>query len=270
MKHTRRPLTAWANRSRRAAIAVAAVVVTASVLGLPHAAAAATAATSTLSATESSAITPAPAPRPLPLQMKRVGSCQQLITVTGNKLGATAGVLRVFEKVNGVWIQRLSANAWLGKRGLIDGTKRREGSKTTPTGMWRMPDLVFGTHPHAPAGTGMAYRRMTWKSWWSSRRGKTYNKWVESQYWTGEHISRSPKAYEFAVSTGYNASPNPSVYGRGTGIFIHVKGSGLTAGCVSVSRGDMIRVCKVLNNKKRPCVAVGTLRRGASTSIWAY
>ena len=276
MKRAAHRFIARASRTLIAGIAFAVVVAIGSTLAGPRVADATTVPTGTPAAVESSATTPAPAPapapkpKPVPLQMARIGSTQQLVTVTGNRLGSTTGILRVFEKVDGVWIQRFSAAARFGKRGLIDGTKRREGSLTTPTGMWRMGSYVFGTHAAPPTGTSMAYRRMTWKSWWSSRRGKTYNTWVESRYWTGEHISRSPKAYEFAVSTGYNALPNTSVFGRGSGIFIHVMGSGLTAGCVSVSRGDMVRICRVLNNKKKPCIVIGTLKRGSSTSIWAY
>ena len=274
MKRAADRFIARASRTLVAVTALAAVLAIGVMLAAPRVAAATTVPTTTPAAAESSATTPAPAPKPkpvpVPLQMARIGSTQQLITVTGDRLGSTTGILRVFEKVDGVWIQRFSAAARFGKRGLIDGTKRREGSLTTPTGMWRMGSFVFGTHEAPPVGTSMAYRRMTWKSWWSSRRGKTYNTWVESRYWTGEHISRSPKAYEFAVSTGYNALPNTSVFGRGSGIFIHVMGSGLTAGCVAVSRGDMIRICRVLNNEKKPCVVIGTLKRGSPTSIWAY
>jgi L,D-peptidoglycan transpeptidase YkuD (ErfK/YbiS/YcfS/YnhG family) len=116
----------------------------------------------------------------------------------------------------------------------------------------------------------MHYRKLTWNTWWSSRRGATYNIWVKARRWTGEHIGGSPTAYEFAVSTGYNALPNASVYGRGTGIFLHVRGKGLTAGCVAVSRTNMIRICKLLVRKKHPYFAIGTLEAGEPTSIWAY
>ena len=38
----------------------------------------------------------------------------------------------------------------------------------------------------------------------------------------GEHLINYTRTYEYALSTGYNAKPNTSVYGRGTGIFLHV------------------------------------------------
>jgi L,D-peptidoglycan transpeptidase YkuD (ErfK/YbiS/YcfS/YnhG family) len=207
---------------------------------------------------------------PLPSQMATTDGCSQLIVVTAGKLGDTTGTLQVFDKTGDTWVLKLTVVARLGKHGVIDGLKRKAGDNATPTGIWTMPDYVFGTHAHAPTGTKMRYRRMDAKSWWSSKRGATYNTWVEARSWTGEHIALSPKAYEFAVSTGYNAAPNTSVFGRGTGIFLHVGHPGLTAGCVEIARADMIRVCQLLDRTKHPHFAIGTLQRGTTTSIWAY
>lgn len=238
------------------------------VAATPIRALAAAAATGTPPAEESSTTTPVPLP--LPLQMADIGDARQLLIATAPKLGDTTGILQVFDLVDGTWVETLTVSARFGKRGLMDGKKRIAGNKTTPTGIWAMPNYVFGTHVHAPNGSKMKFRRLDSRSWWSSKRGSTYNKWVQARYWTGEHIGGSPKAYEFAVSMGYNARPNTSVYGRGTGIFLHVRGSGLTAGCVAISRTNMIKVCRILDRSKRPHFAVGTLKRGSSTSIWAY
>jgi L,D-peptidoglycan transpeptidase YkuD (ErfK/YbiS/YcfS/YnhG family) len=207
---------------------------------------------------------------PLPSHMKSTAGCSELIIVTAAKLGDTTGTLQVFDKVGATWVLKLTVAARLGKSGVIDGLLRKAGDNATPTGIWAMPNYVFGTHLHAPTGTKMKYRRMDSRSWWSSKRGKTYNTWVEARHWTGEHIARSPKAYELAVSTGYNAKPNPSVYGRGSGIFLHVAHVGLTAGCVEIARADMIKVCKLLDRTKHPHFAIGTLQADTPTSIWAY
>jgi L,D-peptidoglycan transpeptidase YkuD (ErfK/YbiS/YcfS/YnhG family) len=213
---------------------------------------------------------PASETTPLPLLMADTSGARQLLIATTQDLSDTTGTLQVFELVSGEWVRRMSVPARFGTHGLMDGTLRRAGNRTTPTGIWAMPDYIFGAHLRAPAGTKMKYKHLTWKSWWSSRRGKTYNAWVTARHWTGEHIGGSPKAYEFAVSTGYNALPNPSVFGRGTGIFLHVWGKATTAGCVSISRANMIRVCGILDRRKNPHFAVGTLQPGTPTSIWAY
>lgn len=219
---------------------------------------------------DSSATTSAPPPLPLPLQMARIGGARQLIVATAGKLGSTTGTLQFFDYEDGAWVCTLTARAKFGKRGLMDGAHRWAGNKTTPTGLWTMPNFIFGNHIHAPSGTKMRYRHITKKSWWSSKRGKTYNVWVNAKRWQGEHLYHVVPQYEYAVSMGYNAKPNRVVYGRGSGIFLHVQGKGLTAGCVAVSRTDMLRICRLLDPAKHPAFAVGTLRRGTKTSIWAY
>lgn len=221
-------------------------------------------------AEESSATTPVPAVTPA--DMADTAGCSQLLIATAPDLGDTTGTLQVFNVVDGAWVEKLDVPARFGKHGLMDGDLRVAGNKTTPTGIWAMPGWVFGSHVHAPAGTKMTYHHMTRNTWWSSKRGATYNTWVRARHWTGEHIGLSTHAYEFAVSIGYNAKPNPSVFGRGTGIFLHVQGAGLklTAGCVAVSRANMKRIFKLLDPKKHPHFAVGTLQPGTPTSIWAY
>ena len=117
----------------------------------------------------------------------------------------------------------------------------------------------------------MAFRHITRRSWWSSESNSTYNDWVEtSRTVYGEHLADYPREYEFAFSSGYNAHPNPSVYGRGAGIFVHVFGRAYTAGCVSVSRSDMLRLIRSLDPAKRPACAIGTTRSGKRSCIVAY
>jgi L,D-peptidoglycan transpeptidase YkuD (ErfK/YbiS/YcfS/YnhG family) len=207
---------------------------------------------------------------PLPSQMATTAGAQQLLIATAPTLRSTVGTLQVFNFVAGAWVETMAVPARFGKRGLCDGKKRVAGNNTTPTGIWRMPNFVFGSHYSSPGGMKIKYRRITSRSWWSSRRGWSYNVWVEKRNWSGEHLSHYPKSYEFAVSTGYNSPPNPKVYGRGTCIFLHVKGTTGTAGCVAIARKDMIRVFRLLDPSKRPTFAVGTLVKGSATSIWAY
>lgn len=207
----------------------------------------------------------------LPERMAWRRASRQLVVVTGARLGARNGTLRLFDYREGDWVQALAVTARLGRRGLVDGLRRHAGSLTTPTGIWRLPGYVFGTHRRPPSGTRMAYRHITQRSWWSSERGATYNTWVETaRYVDGEHLADYPVEYEFAVSSGYNARPNSRVYGRGAGIFVHVHGRGYTAGCVSVARRDMISLLRRLDPDARPACAIGTRRVGTRTCIYAY
>jgi L,D-peptidoglycan transpeptidase YkuD (ErfK/YbiS/YcfS/YnhG family) len=216
-----------------------------------------------------------PAPVVLPLGMARVlpGS-KQLIVATGPKLGSTHGSVRIFNLTGGAWKQVLSAPARFGTYGLIDGTKRKQGSRTTPTGIWWPGTWVWGWHKSAPSGTLMPYRPTNQNVWWSDE-AKTYNQWVvSSRRVNGEHLVDVRTQYEYALSSGYNAPPNQVVRGRGTAIFLHIFDppdyhNGLSAGCVAISRADMIRVFRTMNPALKPCFAVGTEAAG-SGSIASY
>jgi len=223
------------------------------------------------------AVAKAPAPATPPLGMAHVLSgSKQLIVATGAKLGSTHGTLRVFNLAGGAWKQVFSAPCRFGTNGLIDGTKRHEGSRTTPTGIWWPGTWVWGWHKAAPAGTLMPYRQTTAKVWWSDERNSTYNTWVvSSSHVSGEHLVDVRVQYEFALSSGYNASPNTLVRGRGTAIFLHVFDppdfhNGLSAGCVTLSRANMIRVFQTVDPTLRPCFAIGTEAAGTPTSIASY
>lgn len=207
----------------------------------------------------------------LPERMASRDGARQLVVVTGRRIGARNGTLRLYDYSRGDWVEELSAPARFGFRGLTDGVLRHAGSLTTPTGIWRLPGFVFGTHAKPLSGVRMAYRRITRYSWWSAERGLTYNTWVESKKSIdGEHLADYPSDYEFAFSSGYNALPNPSVYGRGTAIFVHVFPATYTAGCVAVSRENMLRLVRALDPARQPACAIGTTRTGTRTSIRAY
>ena len=207
----------------------------------------------------------------LPERMVSRLDARQLMVATGRSLGSRDGTLRLFDYRDGDWVQTLAVQARFGARGLIDGLLRHVGSRTTPTGIWRLPGFVFGTHEKPPVGVRMGYRHITRRSWWSSEPNATYSTWVETARAVyGEHLADYPVQYEFAFSSGYNAQPNSTVYGRGAGIFVHVFGPAYTAGCVSVSRSDMILLFRALDPAKRPACAVGTTRRGKRSCIFAY
>lgn len=219
----------------------------------------------------------APAAPILPLGMKKtLADSRQMIVATGPKLGSTHGTLRIYNLTGGSWKQALSAPCRFGTNGLIDGNKRRQGSRTTPTGIWWPGTWVWGWHADPPSGTEMRYKQTTENVWWSDETNSTYNTWVvSSHHVSGEHLVDVRVQYEYALSTGYNSPPNHVVEGRGTAIFLHVFDppdfhNGLSAGCIAVSRSDMIRVFRTLDPTLKPSFAVGIEKKGTSTSISAY
>ncbi len=203
--------------------------------------------------------------------MASTGDALQLIVVTGRRLGARSGTVRLFDAVDGHWVRRFRAPARFGSRGLTDGLTRHEGSLTTPTGIWRMSGFAFGRHTAAPRGCGLRWRRILPTSWWSSEYDASYNTWVETRgSLDGEHLIDVGAPYEYALHTGYNALPNERVTGRGSAIFIHVMHPGYTQGCVMLARDDMIALLRLLRSGRRLTCAIGTTVPGTPTSILAY
>ena len=205
----------------------------------------------------------------LPERMADRNDALQLIVATANSLASHAGTVTVYEYRSGDWLELFASPSRFGSRALRDGMKRHRDDHTTPTGIWQMPDFVFGMHAAPPSGTKMPFRHITGKTWWSAEKGAHFNTWVSHRV-DGERLADAPVQYEYALSTGFNAKPNTSVVERGTAIFLHVwKGAG-TAGCVAVPRSMMLRVFRTLDPSVRRVFAVGTTAETGATSIYAY
>ncbi|EDY45640.1 secreted protein [Streptomyces sp. SPB074] len=177
------------------------------------------------------------APPPLPARLAGTGGARRLLVATAPGTRATRGTLTWWERdADGGWRARGRAAARFGAGGLVEGTRREQGTNTTPTGLFGLP-FAFGTEP-APAGTRLPYRPVTPRSWWcEDNASRVYNRWSEPRAADcraeeSERLADYPVQYAHALVTDFNyARP---VRGRGAGIFLHVNGKGDTAGCVSV------------------------------------
>ena len=161
----------------------------------------------------------------------------QIIMVIGHNL-------MLFSKSNGKWTKVISSYCGYGQNGFKLANERREGDKTTPIGSFTLP-LAFG--PGKNPGTSMTYRQITKNSYWSGDYD-TYNTWVESSYRVpGEHLIDYVE-YKYAMAIGFNM--NPTVYERGSAIFLHCKSntSWNTSGCVSLTEENMVWLLKKLKN----------------------
>ncbi|MFC8509095.1 L,D-transpeptidase [Streptomyces sp. NPDC057411] len=209
-------------------------------------------------------------PAPLPERMADTGGGTQLIIAEAADARATTGTLTWWDRRDGRWVRAGSAPARFGAKGLAEGAGRRQGTNTTPTGLYRLP-YAFGVRP-APAGTAYRYARVTDRSWWcQDNASRAYNRWVEGlpkdcRAAESEHLVAYRTQYAYALVIGFNY--DRPVRGRGAGIFLHVDGPGATAGCVSVPRDAMRRVLAWADPERRPHIAVGT--RGGPTAITRY
>ncbi|MGW6646522.1 L,D-transpeptidase family protein [Streptomyces iakyrus] len=202
-----------------------------------------------------------PAPPPLPARMADTGGGTQLITAVAPERASTTGTVSWWDRGgDGRWVQRGSAPARFGANGLVAGAARKQGTSTTPTGLYGLP-YAFGIEA-APPGTAYGYRRVHRDSWWcQDNDSRSYNRWSEPRAADcraaeAEQLITYRAQYAHALVIGFNYER--PVRGRGAGIFLHVNGRGATAGCVSVPEDAMRRILTWADPARRPHIAVGT------------
>ncbi|MEU0453878.1 L,D-transpeptidase family protein [Streptomyces sp. NPDC006129] len=209
---------------------------------------------------------PAPAP-PLPARMADTGDGTQLITAVAPKRNSTTGTVTWWDRTGGRWVRTGSAPARFGAKGLVAGGSRKQGTDTTPTGLYGLP-YAFGIEA-APRGTAYPYRRVHRDSWWcQDNDSRSYNRWSEPRAADcraaeSEQLITYRTQYAHALVIGFNYER--PVRGRGAGIFLHVHGRGATAGCVSVPKDAMRRILTWADPARRPHIAVGT--ESGSTAV---
>ncbi|MFD5229513.1 L,D-transpeptidase [Streptomyces qaidamensis] len=202
-----------------------------------------------------------PAPPPLPVRMADTGGGTQLITAVAPERSSTTGTVSWWDRGgDGRWVKRGSTPARFGANGLVAGASRKQGTSTTPTGLYGLP-YAFGIKA-APRGTAYGYRRVHRDSWWcQDNDSRSYNRWSEPRAADcraaeAEQLITYRAQYAHALVIGFNYER--PVRGRGAGIFLHVNGRGATAGCVSVSEDAMRRILAWADPARRPHIAVGT------------
>lgn len=214
-----------------------------------------------------------PAPAPLPARMADTGGGSQLITAVAPDTGSTTGTVTWWDRRgggDGHWVAAGSAPARFGSGGLTEGTRRVQGTNTTPTGLYDLP-YAFGIEA-APRGTAYRYRPVHEDSWWcQDNASRSYNRWTEPRPadcrpTEAEHLITYSAQYAHALVVGFNY--DRPVRGRGAGIFLHVDGRGATAGCVSVPKEAMRRILRWAESGERPHIAIGT--SGGATAVTRY
>jgi L,D-peptidoglycan transpeptidase YkuD (ErfK/YbiS/YcfS/YnhG family) len=159
----------------------------------------------------------------------------------------------------------LTRAARLGYGGTVDGTRRKQGSGTTPLGTYTMTE-AFGNGP-APAHY-LPYHRVKRGDYWvgdnrsryyNSRRNESqggFRHGLSSASANGsEYLPDYGRQYRYSVVINFNRAPDYRKAYRGTGIFLHVRGSGATGGCVAVTAGQMRTVLAYLKPGDRITIA---------------
>ena len=166
----------------------------------------------------------------------------QAITVVGN--GGSYATLTLHTKRNGIWTETLSCSARVGKNGITNN--KREGDGKTPTGIYSFGQ-AFGVAGNP--GTSRGWLQVNNNHYWvDDVNSPYYNKLVDAsqtgiQWSSAEHLIGYPTAYKYAIAVNYNTACTP---GAGSAIFLHCSTGGSTAGCISVSQSNMIRILQSL------------------------
>ena len=165
-----------------------------------------------------------------------------------------AAVLRLYEKVNGVWTAVSEPmDGRLGKNGVT--TDKREGDGCTPAGLYSLTE-AFGVQP-LPS-SGLPYRQAGPDSYWvDDPDSQFYNTWGEGRenadWQSAEHLTDYPALYAYAAVIDYNR--DPVVPGKGSAIFLHC-GANPTAGCVSTAEENIIRILEWLDPTASPQILI--------------
>jgi L,D-peptidoglycan transpeptidase YkuD (ErfK/YbiS/YcfS/YnhG family) len=186
----------------------------------------------------------------------------QVVVVTGSGYGTTYATLETFHKAGGHWVA-VSAPlpARIGSKGFSDD--HVEGVATTPTGVYSFGPTMYGIG--ANPGLRYPYHQVVTYDWWNENpNSSAYNSFQHSTTNPGgfsEALWQETPAYtHFAVIT-YNMPPNVAtpVPNAGSGIFLHefsTAAGNPTAGCVSLSHGDLLSVLTWLDPARSPRIVL--------------
>lgn len=173
-----------------------------------------------------------------------------------NGTGGSRAVVSFFARTDSACgFERIFSTAGrVGYGGIADGATRRQGTGTTPAGTYTMTE-AFG-HEAAPV-TAMPYRVVQAGDWWVQDNGSAFYNTFRPGILGGFATTRSGDngselltdyrtEYAHAVVIDFNRPPDVQARRRGAGIFLHVHGTGATAGCVSIAKGRMETVLSYL------------------------
>jgi L,D-peptidoglycan transpeptidase YkuD (ErfK/YbiS/YcfS/YnhG family) len=182
----------------------------------------------------------------------------QVIVVSSGGYRDTFATLTPYEKVNGTWVAAFAPmSARIGGRG-FSGSKR-EGDRTTPTGLYRIGGTMYGLLPNP--GVRYAYHRLVKGDYWNENaRTRGYNTFQHGRNPGGpsEALWRISPQYTFFAVINYNIPVVRTKRALGSGVFLHeMKAGRATAGCVSLGHGDLLNVLTWLDPARSPRIAMG-------------
>ena len=215
--------------------------------------------------------TPARAETPFPRTSPSWRTCVRTLDGVTTKISRSQRTVIIVNQTSrsyarvSFWVRRsgacsltrkfLTTTARIGRNGTVAGSKRRQGSGTTPRGTYAITE-AFGNGP-APY-TSMPYHRVRKGDYWvGDNRSRYYNDlrnstdggfrwWLRSGMNESENLRDFGEQYRYVAVINFNRAPDKQVPYRGFGIFLHVQNGRGTAGCVGISKAQMKQVLRYL------------------------
>ena len=130
----------------------------------------------------------------------------------------------------------------VGRGGIV--RDKREGDGGTPAGAWPMRELLYRADRIERPPTALPARAVAMDDGWcDAPDDPAYNRPVRLPYSaSAEALWRRDRLYDLIVPLGYNDAPVRP--GAGSAIFLHLARRSFppTAGCVALSRRDLLAV----------------------------
>ena len=139
----------------------------------------------------------------------------------------------------------------IGQNGL--STKKKEGDKKTPKGIFNIEHLYFRKDRIKKPDTSLKCIEIKEKMGWCDdiKNSENYNKLIKiKKHIKHEKLKRKDHKYDLLIPIKYNFD-NPVAY-RGSCIFIHLTNNyRTTAGCIALKKKDFLILIKLINKKTR-------------------
>ncbi|WP_143050047.1 L,D-transpeptidase family protein [Asanoa ishikariensis] len=183
-------------------------------------------------------------------------STRQVVVVYNSGYGTSYASMETFEKTNGVWRAKFGKmSARIGSKGFSEN--HEEGVATTPTGVYSFGSTMYGVR--ADPGVKYKYHKLVTDDWWNENPDSAaYNSFEHGNDPGGfsEALWEEVPQYNYFAVINYNIPVKVATPARGSGIFLHVMGSGATAGCVSLTQTNLLRVLEWLDPDANPRIVM--------------
>ena len=147
-------------------------------------------------------------------------------------------------------IDEFSFKCSIGKNGVK--SKKVEGDLSTPKGSFLLKKLYYRSDKLRKINTVLPTIKIKKNmGWCNDPRHKQYNSLIKAtKKIKHEKMFRRDRKYDLVIVLDYNL--NKPVPFKGSAIFIHLtKNYQSTAGCIALSKNDMLVLLKIINKKTK-------------------